>query len=278
MVGDSQNFTTGAQYTHDAADSKLLCRFVLGGLGGVVLPLENAGRFAAPATQVIELGAAHLAAAHHLDGIDHRRIEWKDALDALAIGNLAHGEILVEPAAGTADADAFVGLHAAALAFDDLDVNDERIARLEIGDFLAGGKLRHLFVFDFFEQVHGEFSRGYAVLGCAFVAPLRPVLRGLGVLLLHRAGFVTPTPPGVIPGHFPWALPAPRNDAPRGRGGARGSAVRPRRGARRRFPGGFLKSAPPGWPGPPKAAAGYSADIPKARRQSSLRLQTPERP
>ena len=47
-------------------------------------------------------------------------------------------------------------LDAAALAFDDLDVDDDRIARLEVRDFLAGGELSHLFVFDFLEQVHGE--------------------------------------------------------------------------------------------------------------------------
>ena len=129
----------------------------------MVLPLGDAGRLAAAAAQIIELGAAHLAAAHDLDRVDHRRIEREHALDAFAVGNLAHREILVEAGAGAADADAFIGLHAALFALDDLDVDDERIARLEIGDFLAGGELRHLFVFDFFEQVHGEFSIGCAM-------------------------------------------------------------------------------------------------------------------
>src|SRR5579863_316776 len=199
--------STAVQYTHGAADSKLLRGLVVGGLGAVVLPLDNAGGLSAQPAQIIKLGAAYLTFAHHHDRIDHRRIEREDALDALTVGDLAHGEILVQPAAGTADADAFIGLHAAALALDDLDVNDEGVARLKIGDFLAGGKLRHLFVFEFFEQVHGEISKGYAVLyavlGCAFVAPFRPGLCGLGVLLLHRAGFVTPTSPAVI-----WASPA----------------------------------------------------------------------
>src|ERR1700736_5533821 len=84
--------------------------------------LDDAGRLAAQAAQVIELGAAHLAAAHHLDRIDHRRIEREHALDALAVGDLAHGEVLVEARAGAADADALIGLHAAALALDHLDV------------------------------------------------------------------------------------------------------------------------------------------------------------
>src|ERR1700733_270503 len=147
----------------------------------MILPLEDAGGFAAPAAQVVQLGAAHLAATHHRDRVDHRRIEWKHALHALAVGNLTHGEVLVQPGAGAADAHALIGLHAAALALDDLDVDDEGVTRLEIGDFLA--KLRHLFVFDFFEQVHGEFSIAYAFLYAllgAFVAPVRPGVHGLG--------------------------------------------------------------------------------------------------
>ena len=39
---------------------------------GVVLLLGDAGRFAAQPAQVIELGAADLAAAHDLDRVDHR--------------------------------------------------------------------------------------------------------------------------------------------------------------------------------------------------------------
>src|SRR5690606_16595612 len=50
--------------------------------------LGDAGRLAATVAQVIELGAAHLAAADHLDGLDQRRIDREDALHALAVGNL----------------------------------------------------------------------------------------------------------------------------------------------------------------------------------------------
>jgi len=133
-----------------------------------ILALDNARGLSAPAAQIVELGAAHLAAANDLDRIDHRRVKRKDALDAFAVGNLAHREVLVQPRSGAADAHAFVGLHTGAVAFDDLDVDDQRIPRLEIGDFLAGRKLRHLFVFDLLEQVHGEFS-----IGCAAFAPFR---------------------------------------------------------------------------------------------------------
>src|SRR5262249_45701796 len=63
----------------------------------MVLLLDDAGALAAQAAQVIELGAAHLAAAHDFDRVDHRRIEREHAFHALAVGNLAHGEILVQP-------------------------------------------------------------------------------------------------------------------------------------------------------------------------------------
>src|SRR5690242_19545815 len=102
------------------------------GLALNLLPLDDAGRLAAASAQIIELGAAHLAAAHHLDRVDQRRMNRKHALDALAIGDLAHREVLVDPAARAPDAHALIGLHAAALALDHLDVDAERIAGTEI--------------------------------------------------------------------------------------------------------------------------------------------------
>src|SRR5438874_5169605 len=134
---------------------ELLLRSRRNGLRALaLLLLGDARTLAAQAAQVIELGAAHLAAAHDLDRVDHRRIERKHALDALAIGNLAHGEVLVEPGAGAPDAHALIGLDAAALAFHYLVVDDERVARLEIGNGFAGGKFRHLLLFELFDQVH----------------------------------------------------------------------------------------------------------------------------
>src|ERR1043166_3260921 len=121
-----------------------------------LLLLDDAGRLAAPSAQVIELGAAHLAAAHHLDRVDHRRIEREHALDALAIRDLANRDVLVEARAGAADADALVGLDAALLALHHLDVDEHRVARLEVGNLLAGGKLRYLLLFELLDQVHGK--------------------------------------------------------------------------------------------------------------------------
>src|SRR5580692_6020881 len=47
-------------------------RLLVDGLGVLGL-LDDAGRLAAQVAQVIELGATHLAAAHDLDRVDHRR-------------------------------------------------------------------------------------------------------------------------------------------------------------------------------------------------------------
>src|SRR4051794_2634751 len=123
---------------------------------------DDTSGLAAQSAQIIKLGAPHLAAADDLDRIQHRRIDRKHALDALAIGNLAHGEILVQPGAGAPDADAFIGLDTGALALDHLDVDDEGVAGLEIRDFLAGGELFDLLFFELLNEIHEEFSVGSA--------------------------------------------------------------------------------------------------------------------
>src|SRR5262249_12937489 len=131
----------------------------------MVLLLDDAGSFAATPAQVIELGAAHLAAAQDLDRVDHGRIERKDALHALAVRNLAHREVFVEPGARAADADALVGLDAGALALDHLDVDEEGIAGLEVRNFLAGGKLGNLLFLELLDQIHGNSPSGSAKCG-----------------------------------------------------------------------------------------------------------------
>src|SRR5260370_6949242 len=100
--------------------------------GAVILLLADARRLAAATAQVIKLGAAHLAAAHELDRVDHRRIKRKHALHALAIGNLAHGEILVEARARAADTNALISLDAGAVALDDFDITQTLVPRPEI--------------------------------------------------------------------------------------------------------------------------------------------------
>src|SRR5260221_12341437 len=57
--------------------------------------------------QVVQLGAPHLGAAHHLDLLDRRRVQRENALDALAERHLAHREGGARAAAVQAYHDAF---------------------------------------------------------------------------------------------------------------------------------------------------------------------------
>src|SRR5262249_30510981 len=84
----------------------------LGLLALDLLALEDTARLGAAPEQIMELGAAPLAPARHLERLDQRRVHREDALDALAVRDLPHGEVLVAPAAGSPDAHALIGLHA----------------------------------------------------------------------------------------------------------------------------------------------------------------------
>src|SRR4051794_7504851 len=68
--------------------------------------LGDARRLAGAPAQVIELGAADLAAAHDLDRGQARRVEREDALDALAVRDLAQREAGVDAGVAAGDADA----------------------------------------------------------------------------------------------------------------------------------------------------------------------------
>src|SRR4051794_40367111 len=60
------------------------------------LLLADAGRFTGEMTEVVELGATHAPAAHNRKVRDHGAVDGEDALDADAIGDLAHGERLAD--------------------------------------------------------------------------------------------------------------------------------------------------------------------------------------
>src|SRR3954471_18298761 len=121
------------------------------GLGATVLAdidrhlLGDARRLAPAATQVIQLGTAHRAAAHHLDAGDARAVEREHALDALAVRDLAHGEAGVDPGVAPADAHALVHLDALARALEHLHLDAQGVARIEHRDRAFGGQLLDLF-------------------------------------------------------------------------------------------------------------------------------------
>src|SRR5690606_17746050 len=88
--------------------------------------------------QVIELGAANLAATDDLDGLDQRRIDREHTLHAFAVGDLADGEVLVEAGAGAGNDDALIGLDAGARSFGDAHLDADGVARLEFGKLALG--------------------------------------------------------------------------------------------------------------------------------------------
>src|SRR5690606_29126270 len=104
-----------------------------GGLGlGVAGQVFLDARLAAlEATQVVQLAGADRAAALHLDRVDRGAVALEHALHAVAVRDLAHGERGVQAGVLLGDDHAFVGLDALAVAFLDLDVDDDGIAGAE---------------------------------------------------------------------------------------------------------------------------------------------------
>ena len=216
--------------------------------------LGDARRLAAPIAQIIELGATHLAAAHDLDRIDHRRMDGEYALDPFAVGDLADGEALLQAAAAAGDADALIGLDAAALAFGDLDVDDDRVAGGEIGDWAGGAELGGLFGLQRLDDVHCPSP-------CRDAGPLKERFgERFGALFSVEAGLIQQS---------------------RGRQSSRGSCGRgsPRRRGRRLFfrrraraaPSGGARCASEGNARLTMASTGRGA--PRAGRSRGARLQ-----
>ena len=103
-------------------------------LGADVAALAHARALADAIAQVVELGAAHVAARGDLDALDLRRVHREHALDADAERLLAHGERLAHAMSLTLDDDPLEHLHAAARALDHLKVDLDPIAGRELGD------------------------------------------------------------------------------------------------------------------------------------------------
>ena len=123
--------------------------------GAGVRALGDTGRLAAAAAQVIELRAADFAAAQDLDLGDVGRVDREHALHALAVGNLAHGEVLVDAGAGAADHHALVGLGADAVALDHLHHHLDGIAGAELGHAALCRDGAHLLALELLDDIHG---------------------------------------------------------------------------------------------------------------------------
>src|SRR5690606_1983698 len=112
----------------------------------------DARGLARPVAQVVELGTAHIATALDDDGGDQGRVQLEGPLDALARGDLAHGERGIQATVATGNDHALVRLDPLARTLDDIDVHDDGIARREVGDVLA--QAGDFLLFEQLDDVH----------------------------------------------------------------------------------------------------------------------------
>src|SRR5690606_20280778 len=151
--------------------------------------LLDARGLAGPVAQVVELGAAHVATSLDDDRGDQGRIQLERTLHAFARGDLAHGERGVQPAVASRDDDALVGLDALAGALDDVDVDDDRVARPEVRDVLA--QPGDFLLFEQLDDVHfSSWDHRSAALGMCRDCPPRGWRTG------DYSGFSSPLPTG----------------------------------------------------------------------------------
>ena len=89
------------------------------------MPLELA--------QIVQLGAANRAGAHHIDMVDDRRVHRENALHAVAEAHLANRDGLAHAGVLAGDHGAFKRLQTLFVAFPDSYVNANGIAGPELG-------------------------------------------------------------------------------------------------------------------------------------------------
>src|SRR5260370_29806058 len=106
-------------------------------IAGLAPLLLDFRRLSDPVPQVVELGAADVAAGGDLDLGDDGRVQRESALNAHAEADLADGEGLADTAALAADHDALEELDPLPVAFHDPDVDLHRVAGREVGPVVA---------------------------------------------------------------------------------------------------------------------------------------------
>src|SRR6266508_2427172 len=122
-----------------------------GGRGPDGLPaLPDAGPLAPQLAQVVELGPADPAPAHHLELADRRRVDGEGPFDPDAEGHLADGERLAKAPALAADDHSLEHLDALATALDHPHVHLDGVARTELRQVVAQAR-----AFDEIDLVHG---------------------------------------------------------------------------------------------------------------------------
>src|SRR6478609_321179 len=106
--------------------------------------LPDARGLAAQRAQVVELGPADPASAHHLHRGDSRAVNREEPLDPDTGRDLPDGEILADPAAPLGDDQALEGLQPLLIALADADHDPDGISRLECRNVRAQALTGHL--------------------------------------------------------------------------------------------------------------------------------------
>src|SRR5271163_2627024 len=89
----------------------------------ILVALAETCGFALQVPKVVELSAAYPARPHHVDMIDHRRVQWKNTLHTLAKADLANGDGFAQAGILAGNHGAFKSLQAFLIAFFNLDVD-----------------------------------------------------------------------------------------------------------------------------------------------------------
>ena len=97
----------------------------------------NLGCLATQIAQVVQLRAANITSTGNLDLLDDRSVQWKRALNANTIGDLANSKGLTDARSGSGDDDSLEHLNTGLVSFNDLDINLEIVTGSEFRDVIA---------------------------------------------------------------------------------------------------------------------------------------------
>src|SRR5690606_27314780 len=151
---------------------------LLGGGHGLTL-LGDAGALAATLTQVEDTGPTHHAALVHLHLADEGGGHGEDPFHAHVVADLAHGERAGAASAFALDHHTLELLNAFLVALLDTVVHGDRVASLELGQFVH----RHVFLLQLLDAVHdlrvlGPADRGGPLPnGAAILRNYSPIAR-----------------------------------------------------------------------------------------------------
>ena len=102
--------------------------------------LFDTSLFAGETTQVVQFGAANFAILVDYDGVDERRLEGEDTLNADVVGHFAYGEALFGAFARNLDYNPAILLNTFFVTLFDAIGYGDGVAGAKIGMLLAGGK------------------------------------------------------------------------------------------------------------------------------------------